>query len=285
MSNEGYGALIVSYNTAKHTERLLKSIHRADDIPVDVLVIDNASSDDSAEVISSLDVPLTFVQNDTNVGYTTAVNQGLREFDGYKAVALINPDVILCTGWLKYMSEVFTTKKSCGIVGCRQVRGDEIVHGGGWIHKDPRPMYEHFTKEIAPGVFIDDMFVSTYSRLGHRMGNVQLDSWNELEIVPWVTFSCVLINMKMHESIGGLDPSYFNYASDVEYCIRAWKNNWEVWYEPKTTIYHFVGAASSESGNEIKAKNVEDLRRFAKQEVIASGIWDAAKARYEANMG
>jgi len=280
--NLSVGVIVVTYNSLGFVERLIDGIEHADSTPIELRLIDNGSSDGSREWIYNYVFSPSPIRRhggyafSKNTGFTHAVNRGLTYFlnePNIEYIALVNPDVIICDDWISKQLPIFTENPTCGIIGCRQVRGQEIIHGGGQIYADPRPLWEPTTKEIAPGVMVDDNEFITYSRFAHRKGHLNKDAWNVTEVVPWVTFACVFLRKAMVEEIGLLDERFFNYASDAEYCCRAWKYNWEVWYTANATVYHHVGASEALGGQEVKRRKIEDLRLFAQEEQSHASYW------------
>lgn len=281
------GVIVVTYNSMGYVEELMDSMMAADNIPLSILLIDNGSADGSGEWINEYAID-NYSQGDhwvvgcvfeENTGFTNAVNEGLRFFSYQKDVrhiALVNPDIVLCEGWLSNQLPIFTEHDNCGIIGCRQVRGAEIVHAGGMIRRDPIPLYENIMREVAPGIVAERMENICYSRFIHRMGHVSDDSWNVTETVPWVTFACALLKKDMVEEIGPLDSRFFNYCSDAEYCCRAWRYGWEVWYTASATVYHHVGSSEKSGGQSVIDRKIADFRLFAQEE---DGYGAANRAR------
>lgn len=278
MTTGRVGVVVVSYNSLAHLPQLMASMEEAEDREVEVRFVDNGSEDMSRDWIgrycSSGATPdhiwTTATALGANTGFTHAVNEGLaylrEDHPDIEYYALVNPDVVLCEDWLSKQLAIFTSQPRCGILTTRQVRGSEIVHGGGEILSDPRPLYEEVEKEIAPGVWVEDNELICYSRFRHRRGHVVEDSWNVTEKVPWGTFACAMLRRKMVEELGTLDERFFNYSSDAEYCCRAWENDWEVWYTGDVTVYHHVGASEASGGPELVQRKIEDIRRFAQEE-------------------
>ncbi len=278
------GVGIVTFNSRDHIQRLIEGLLIADGHDIAVRIVDNGSTDGTKEWVSDWlsaqangDLDCSGVAFGENRGFTAGVNSILRYFlanyDDMDYIALLNPDIVLCDGWLIHQLPIFTYQPRCGIIGCRQVNGNEIVHAGGVIHRDPRPLYEPVEKEISPGIWVESMEMVAYSRFGHRRGHLAKDSWNVIEPVPWVTFAAALLRREMVEEIGLLDERFFNYASDAHYCCKAWQHGWEVWYTGKVTVYHHVGASEETGGREVKERKIADLRLFAKEEQSHASHW------------
>lgn len=278
MSEPTVGVVVVAYNSAGYLPALMQSMGEADDTAVEVRLIDNGSHDHSQEwiekYVSSECIPPhiwpTGFAFRENTGFTHAVNSGLKYFMAnnpeLEYFALVNPDVILCEEWLTKQVAIFTREPQCGIITCRQVKGSEVVHGGGEVLADPRPLQERSEVEVAPGVWAERDQLICYSRFRHRRGHLIDDAWNVTEKVPWGTFACALLRREMVEEIGLLDEAYFNYSSDVEYCNRAREYDWDVWYTGEVTVYHHVGASEATGGPELVQRKIADLRRFAQEE-------------------
>jgi len=283
MTTKKTGILVISYNVLSHMKRIVSQLALSDSVPYELLVIDNASSDGSIDWVSeNVD---HIILNKENTGYTKAANQGILYFmarDDISNIILLNPDINLTKNWLTPLNSLAMSQISqmsnltsqsvgsimnrVGVIGNRQIRGQEVIHGGGRIEKDPRPRYEVVQQEILPGCFINEDVLVAYMKFSHRMGHAVSNSWHETSTIPWVTFACVLLKKEMIGDIGLLDERYFNRGSDVEYCARAWSRGWEVWYEPQSTIYHFAGQSERVAPKEVQQMGMEDLRLLAREE-------------------
>jgi len=258
--------------TLEHVQRIVEEFPTATTVPYRLLIVNNGCTEGGAEWISANLKEGEYILNDENLGYTHGANQGIEFFmaqDDVEHIALVNPDLILEEGWLSAMLRRLQISPQCGIVGNRQIRADQVIHGGGRILDDPVPLYERAETELAPGVFAEERILAAYSRFVHRVGYVSRDSWNKAETVPWNTFACVLLRREMIEDIGLLDERFFNRSSDVEYCCRAWREGWEVWYEPAATLFHFMGVTDTKVPPEIKQKSIADMRLMSREE----GVW------------
>ena len=178
----------------------------------EVIVINNNSPDDTADVLKEFDVKV--ITNEINKSFAISINQGVKESTGEFILAL-NNDVEFFQPWLEEMISVFDDRK-VGIVGAKLLFEDgKIQHAGLACYKNRQP-YHVFWKE-EPSEKTDRMVE-----------------------YPAVTFACALFRKKVFDALEGLSTDYPDgNFEDVDFCLRAKQNNWKIVYQPKATLYHF----------------------------------------------
>jgi GT2 family glycosyltransferase len=164
---------------------------------------------------------ISVISNDIhNVGFTKAVNEGIKNTDR-AYIWLLNSDALVLQGALEALIKRMEADETCGIAGSMQIDPgdrDTIRHGG--------------TSQAYPyGV--------------HKGGKVSAGDCRLPEKNTWINFASVLIRRKMINTIGLLDENYFMYYSDSDYCYTARLNNWTVWYEPESKVFHRLNASAN----------------------------------------
>jgi GT2 family glycosyltransferase len=217
--------VIVNYRrwdeTAALVDQLLqpRHIHRFD---IEVIVVDNDSQPDPLEAERQ---EVKVVRLPRNVGFSAGVNAGYAASRG-DWVLVLNPDVVVCTGFVDLLSgaardlrEDASLGAPVGIVGFHLQNRD-----GSWQLSTGRfPTLPALVMGLLRPRQSRKYFVPTP---GQR------------QCVPWVTGSCLLIRRQCLQDVGGFDESYFLYYEDVDLCRRASNAGWAVCYEPHVAARH-----------------------------------------------
>jgi GT2 family glycosyltransferase len=235
--------VIVSWNTCDLLEECLESIkEEAGDIVIEVIVVDNASSDGSADMVEKEFPSVRVIRNEENIGFAGASNHGIRESNG-RYVLLLNPDTVILDGAVEKTVEFMDNETNAGIATCKVLNADrsfQICYG-----------------EQFPGLW---MLITGGSSLRSAFKFLFSDSSiSEYDIhrshpVEWVMGAFMMIRREVVRQIGLLDESFFMYGEEPDYCYRARKYGWEMWYTNEGEIIHLGG----ESTNQIKQRSVID---------------------------
>lgn len=248
--------IIINYNTPDLTIQAIKSVlanYTTDHIEGEIIVIDNASSDDSVKRLKhEFGHTIQLLINRENNGFAGANNQGMEMAKG-EYFLLLNSDTIVQSGAINALLDVFRRfpendntahlageKKEIdriGIVGPQLLNPDKTIqpHGGALPNVFNLTAWWMW---FLPGVFplLHDS-KSYHSQLPNTFLLEQK--------VGWVGGTAMLIKRDLFEEIGGLDEGIFMYAEDVEYCLRATNHHWDVMRTPKSQIIHFGSSSSS----------------------------------------
>jgi GT2 family glycosyltransferase len=180
----------------------------------EVVVVDDASTDGSANYVAQHYPSVRLLRNEHNSGYSRTCNRGLDIADG-DILVLLNQDTKACPGWLEALVEAIKSDRTVGIVGgkCLYPEGT-IQHAGGYL--DAQGGGHH------------------YGYGGEDQGQCE-----QRRKVEFVTGANLAISRSALEAVGRLDekfsPAYFE---DVDWCMRAWDAGFQVIYEPKAIVIH-----------------------------------------------
>jgi GT2 family glycosyltransferase len=227
--------VIVNYNTGALLRCCLEALWPQLEPGFEVVVVDNASIDGSAEGLEQAYPELRLIRNSHNVGYARANNQALRlARAGY--LLLLNPDVTLEPGALATAVAYMDAHPDLGILGPRILRPDGRL--------DP-PARRSFK---TPATYL-------YKALGlsrllprhPRFGHYYLSYLDELAItdVDAVVGAFLLIRRAVMERIGLLDERFFMYCEDEDWCWRAKQAGWRVVYHPGIVAHHRRGSSTA----------------------------------------
>lgn len=228
--------VIVNYNTREFLRSCLATVQL--EAPSEVVVVDNASSDGSVEMVQA-DYPWAVLYaNKTNLGYGAAANQAIARCTA-KHVLLLNSDTLLPVGALQALSTYLDRHPRAAIVGPRLVNSDGTLQAS--CYPFPGPL-DTFLENSTCAIFIGRLI----RRYVPGIRRLYLRTWphDYPRIVPWVKGAALAIRREAFNAVGGFDESYFMYFEDADLCCRLRKVGWEVHFAPVTTVVH-VGSAST----------------------------------------
>lgn len=233
-------AIVVTYNGSHMIGRMLKSLQKTKYPNLKILVVDNGSSDGSAELVRKEFPTLEVLEFQPNRGFGGANNLATKHIvEQYKPdyVIWLNDDMeIVDPDWLAILVETAQRKKA-GVIGCKLIFPDKrIQYAGGFFH--PFKITTH------RGLFESDS-----------------GQYNDEIEVGYVNGACFMIHKNVIEKIGLIDEGYYPiYFEEADYCARAKRNGFKIIYTGKTRIIHYTSATSKKEDNEKRYKIWEKNR-------------------------
>lgn len=234
--------VMVSYNCADWISRCLSSLPAAlGDVKAEVVVVDNASSDDSARVVAERHPDVTLLRNEKNVGFAAAVNQGANASTA-PWVLLLNPDMEARPGSLETLMQFADDNPGHGIYGGRTLREDGSVEPSScWALPTLWSM-----ACFATG--LSTLFPKSRLFDPEAMGHWQRDSVRE---VGMVTGCLLLVDRSTWDRLGGLDERYFVYGEDADFSARARAIGCRPIVTPRAEVVHAIGVSSGGGGGKM----------------------------------
>lgn len=234
--------VIVSFNTQELLADCIGSIkEHTKGVDYEILIVDNGSQDGSVEWLKE-EKGIEAILNKGNLGFAGANNQGIKKATG-RYILLLNSDTELKENSLAKMIRWMDEHPGVGIATCKLLNPDGSTQANGGS-------FPTLLRVFLWGTFLDDIpLISRLLGSYHPHPHIgEKDSREHQQ--DWVSGAVFLIRKEVVKDLGGLEEEFFMYAEDVEYCLRAKKGGWEVWYIPQTSIVH-IGSASSK-GNSVK---------------------------------
>ena len=235
--------IIVSYKSAALTMDCLRSVAAQLDeldagLSLSVVVVDNASGDgppvrDFVRA-QGWDAWVTVLVSERNGGFAYGNNLGLAEAarEGMPDfVHLLNPDTVLHAGALNALTRFFAAHPRAGLAGGIFENGD----GSEWAIAFRFPSV---ISEIEQGIHL-----GMVSRLLTRW-RVPMDMGREPAAVDWVSGASVMIRGEVFAKIGRMDETFFLYFEETEFCFRAKRAGFEIWYVPASRVTHIAGQST-----------------------------------------
>lgn len=256
-------AVIVNYCTRDLLRDCLVSIRRDGANAVDLIVVDNHSTDDSAEMVRVEFPEVRLILNLENLGFSKANNQGIKEAHG-KYILLLNSDTIVFPGALHAMKQFMEERPDAGAVSCRLVYADGRTQPSMGTQSRPGIMELIYRLSGLSRLVRGDRARRLLRRyLGFLLGSTlrsYLDSYvtadSALE-AETISGACLMLRRKAIDQVGLLDENFFMYLEDLDYCIRLRKAGWKLFYLPSTKIVHLVGKSS---GGRMRRYSVHSFR-------------------------
>lgn len=220
--------VIVNWNTKELLRDCLNSVSlELDSILIEVIVVDNGSIDGSQEMVKQEFPSIYHIQNEDNVGFCKAVNQGIHVATGHY-VLLLNSDTVANSSALLKTISFMESNSEIGIVGCR------LTFPNGKFQSSC------FRFPSLLGLITTSIGLCHLSRKNHLL-NWDRYGFQEFEIpteVDCIMGSFMMISKKLIQDIGSLDEGYFMFAEETDFCYRAAKANWKTFYFPDVSIIH-----------------------------------------------
>ena len=235
MSTPMVSLVIVSWNATKYLEECLASIDAARyPWPIEVIVVDNASSDDSADMVRRRFPHVTLIQNADNLGFAKANNIGIRRARG-KYVALVNSDVHVLDDCLQQLVRYLDAHRECGMIGPKLIGGDGEQQNS---HRGFPRLWNMLCRAVA----LDRLFPTTPLFSGYMLNSKALREATPVEILS----GCFLVVTRTAlDEVGLLDEAFFIYGEDMDWCKRFCRAGRQVVFLPSAQSIHYGGGSSS----------------------------------------
>jgi N-acetylglucosaminyl-diphospho-decaprenol L-rhamnosyltransferase len=251
---EQFAVAIVNYNTREHLRACLSTV--LSEAPSEIIVVDNASSDHSVEMVAT-DYPNVVLQaNKTNLGYGAAANQAVACCKA-KYVLLLNADTLLRPGALLALKQYLEQHPRAAIVGPRLEDPDGTVQAS--CYPFPTPLHT-FLENSTVTIFLGRKI----RRYVPALRNLYLRTWPHTHprIVPWVKGAVLAVRRQAFEAVGGFDESFFMYFEDADLCYRLRLCGWEVHFTPAATVMHVGGASTIQRSTDMAVQLLASTLQF-----------------------
>ncbi len=185
----------------------------------EIIVVDNASTDGSAEMVAAEFPTVRLIRNTTNKGFCEANNQGIAIAKG-EYIALLNNDAEAGPGWLEALVQAIEKVPEAGMAASKVL-----------VWEDSRRL-----DKVGHKIFLDGQ------NRGRGSGEIDNGQYDTMEDVLWPDGCAALYRHSMLDEIGGFDEDFFAYADDAELGLRARLAGWSCVYAPTAVVRHHRGA-------------------------------------------
>ncbi len=206
--------LILNFNGKQHLVQHLDSVLATDYDPLQVVVIDNGSTDGSAEFLEAKYPEVRVIKQRRNNGFAQAYNQAIESVDT-EYFALLNNDVSVDPTWLHALVS--------------RVKGEKIAA------LTPKMLFFHDRRRINAAGGNCDFYGAGWNR-----GNSEIDvgQYDQSEETFYGNGAALLISRKAWQDVGAFDERYFMYGEDLDWCWRARLKGYKILYVPDSKVYH-----------------------------------------------
>lgn len=230
--------IIVNYNTGPLTRACVESLLKQK-LPyeLEIIVVDNASSDESVSFLRSDFPEITVIANKENLGLAAGVNTALAKASGSYYLVL-NPDIIVQPDAIERMVEYLKENLDVGIVG------------GRLLSPNGRLQYSCF-RFYTPMTILHRRTWLGKTNWGKRgVASFVMRDYDHKSVrnVDWLMGSCLMLRAAAVRQVGGMDERFFMYFEDVDWCRRMWQAGWRVVYLPTAEFSHYYQRSSRRGG-------------------------------------
>ncbi len=217
--------VILNWNGQKFLEQFLPGVLKHSRDHADVIIADNASSDNSLEFLKTHYPEVRIIVLDKNYGFAGGYNKALQQVKADYYI-LLNSDIEVTENWIKPVIDVIESDPK--IAACQP---------------KIRSFYEpqKFEYAGAAGGFIDK-YGYPFCR-GRLFQSVEEDSgqYDDVHEVFWATGACMFVRAELYHKVGGLDEHFFAHMEEIDFCWRLKNNGYKIMFCPHSTIFHIGG--------------------------------------------
>lgn len=248
--------IIVNYNVKYFLEQCLSSVKKAiAPFRAEVLVVDNASSDNSVAYLSPLFPWARFIVNPANEGFAKANNKALQEATG-KYILFLNPDTVIPEDSLVKCIAFMEQHPDAGALGVRMVNGENI-----YLKESkrgfPSPLTSFFKLSGLCALFPHSKLFAKY-----YLGHLDANSSHEVDVLSGAFF---LAKKEVLDKTGGFDERFFMYAEDIDLSYRIQQAGYKNYYFAGTTILHYKGESTNHNSLQYTKQFYKAMSQFAQK--------------------
>jgi GT2 family glycosyltransferase len=242
--------IIVNWNTKECLLDCIASIFQKGGAgKAEIIIVDNGSRDGSENKVKEAFPAIRLIQNDQNLGFAKAVNQGLRKASGRYAL-LLNPDAQVKEGAIEQLVSFMDAFPNAGVAGVQLLNPDGSKQNS--IANFPSLATELLNKSL-----LRRMFPKRFpGKQKNYIGPIEVDS---------VIGACMIVRREAIDQVGLLDEDYFLFLEETDWCYRMKKAGWKVYYVPQAEIYHFQGKSAEKDKKNVKVEYYRSRYYFFKK--------------------
>ena len=227
--------VIVNWNAGDYLRKCLESIYvNSEALALEILVVDNGSSDGSVEMLRERFPNVALIENKDNPGFGAANNQALKGCAS-DFVLILNPDTEVSAGALAAMVNFLRQNAKVGAVGAKLLNANKTIQLT-CARNFPTILSEFFWLTTLVRRFPENRIIGGYL----------MSYWdhNDKREVDCLSGACIMARLEVLRKLDYFDEDYFIYGEDVDLCYRIKKAGWQIWYLPEAEITHYGGGSS-----------------------------------------
>lgn len=242
--------VVVSYNTRQMTLDCLRTLY-ADlgDLPAEVFVVDNASSDGSVAAVAEAFPNVRVIANPQNVGFGAANNQAMRVARG-EFIMLLNSDAFPKPGTTRALVDYLRSHPKVGVVGPKILNADGSTQQSCYRFPTPGQAWR------------ENLWISAAFGAHPVLGDYRTWPHDRERDVEWIIGACMLLRRDVFERVGGFDERFFMYAEETDWQRRIRDAGWEIAFTPAAQVTHLGGASGAKEKARVNRHFFESLDRY-----------------------
>lgn len=249
---------IASWNTQGDLRICLDSLQKVlDELPFEVLVIDNNSADGSADMVEAEFPWVRLFRNSRNYGFTGAHNFGLMNKKGPYTL-LLNSDTVVHPGALKTLVDYLDAHPEVGFIGPKLLNPDGSLQLS--CRRFPNPVAAIFRNSLMGKLFPKNKWLREYLM-------TDWDHSTQRE-VDWVSGAAFIITDECYKKIGPMDDKFYMFCEDVDWCWRGWEAGFKVVYLPTAQITHAIGRSTDKAPNRMIGRFHRSMLYFYRKNMV-----------------
>ncbi|HMK52200.1 MAG TPA: glycosyltransferase family 2 protein [Thermodesulfobacteriota bacterium] len=242
--------IIVNWNTKEYLLPCLREIfERGQGMSREVILIDNGSGDGSGDEVKKSFPSVHVIQNEENLGFAKAVNQGLKTSSG-RYILLLNPDTRVKNDTTERLVSFMESCSDAAVAGAQLLNGDGSKQNS--IANFPSLASELLNKSL-----LRWLFPEKFPGKGRN--------YSEPFEVDSVIGACMMVRREAMKQVGLLDEDYFLFLEETDWCYRMRKAGWRVYHVPQAEVYHFQGKGAEKEKKRAKVEYYRSRSLFFKK--------------------
>ena len=232
--------IIVNWNAKEMLKNCLESILKYNsNMLVQIIIVDNSSSDGSKEMLKSLFPEVKVMDSGGNIGFGRANNLAIPNAEA-PFVLFLNPDTVVNETVLSEMIGFLTNNPAVGALGCK------IRNSTGDIQDVPEQWWITPFRKVIELFLISKKMPLKIKRL------IPIQDPNRSGYVSYLYGACLMIRKKTLDQVGGFDDRFFMYCEDIDLCHRIILAGWKLYYLSECEITHLVGGTTKRAAATFK---------------------------------
>ncbi len=255
MSITDVSIIVVNWNTQDILRNCLKSIYeQGGEVALEVIVVDNASTDGSADMVRKDFPQVILIENSENRGFAAANNQGIAKAMG-RYILLLNSDTVILDKAIEKTISFADAHPESAVVGCRVLNPDRTLQPTCF-------MFPSILNMLLLTTYLYKLFPKS-----RFFGRERMTWWsrNDIREVDVVTGCFMLVRCEAIEQVGLLDERFFIYGEETDWCCRFKNAGWKVMFTPYTNIIHLGGQSTQKKATAMVVQLRKSILQFMKK--------------------
>lgn len=252
--------IVISYNTRAMTLDCLRALYAGlGNLKAEVFVIDNASTDGSAEAVRTSFPAARVIENNDNAGFGAANNQAMQMASG-EYFLLLNSDAFVEPEAVPALVSYARSHPDIGAAGPRLLNGDGTLQLSCFRY--PSPL----------GVWLEQLWVSALLPNHPVLGYYRRWGHDRERLVDFVIGACLLVRREAYKQVGGFDDSFFMYQEETDWQRRMHNRGWKIGFTPDAQVTHLGGASGASEKAKISGHFFDSMDHYLHKHYGLAGL-------------